>query len=200
MNEAISRSMGIEYNTENKGAYGATQQLVQLSERTIRTYIDTFIQYVNTYLIPKLMVMNYPQITNYPVLTYSQFNDEITTPVLQLIQQMLQMTMDATANRQVNADTTNTVDTTGKVSANSKVAQNERSNIALNAETTPNTSSKSTPQDGAAGGFDRELFNALVDALPYKLQEQSGYASDKRRKLLQEYRTSTLTGYSKKAT
>lgn len=200
MNEAISRSMGIEYNSLGKngngsGGYGTSQLLQEVSERTIRTYIDAFVDYINTYLIPKLMVVNYPQLTNYPTLSYSEFSNEVPSSLLQLLQGMLQMTSDSSTqtNNAISQDSTGT-----STNQNNQATGNKGGGVALNSDTSNNTvtSIQSGTQDVSVGGFNVATFEAMVRALPERIQDQLGYSSDRRRKLLSEYRTSTSTGYT----
>lgn len=191
MNEAISRAMGVEYNSLGKngngnGGYGLSSELVQLSERTVRTYIDNFVQYINTYLIPKLMVVNYPNITNYPVLSYSEYRSEIPSPLVQMLQQLLTLCIDQPQAPKAEAE------------PKSKSSQ-KGDNTVLNAETAEtasNNKTKPSSQDGGAGvKFNREMFDELVAALPKTMQDQLGYTAERRNKLLSPHQTSTQTGY-----
>lgn len=215
MNEAISRSMGIEFNSLGKngngsGGYGTSQLLHSLSERTIRTYIDAFVDYVNTYLIPKLMVVNYPQLTNYPMLSYSEFTSEVPSSLLQLVQALMQMTVDIgqaetqaqLAREQFDHQKEQAVE--GNNIAREGLAVKEKAakkggGVALNAETSTTTNpSQPSSQDGEAGGFNRSIYEQMIDALPGRVKEQLGYTDDKRKKLLNDYRTSTSTGYTQR--
>lgn len=215
MNEAISRSMGIEFNSLGKngngsGGYGTSQLLHALSERTIRTYVDAFVDYINTYLIPKLMVANYPQLKNYPMLSYSEFTSEVPSSLLQLLQSLMQMTVDissAETQAQLARETLEQKATATQegnaiaregLAAKSEVAK-KGGGVALNAETTnvsASNSSQSSSQDGEAGGFKRPVFDQMIDALPARIRDQLGYSEEKRKKLLADYRTSTSTGYT----
>lgn len=209
MNDAIARAMGVEFTTLGKygngnGGYGTSQMLGQLSERTIRGYIDSFVQYVNTYLIPKLMVVNYPNLTNYPVLTYSPYSSEVPTPLIQLVQQLMQMTMTATVQREKTALTLQAnqpISNSSKPNPNSSNSKSKSGgDTALNNELNfaDMTSTKSTPQDGAAGGFDKALFDQLIDALPKTIRDQLGYTQEKRQRLMSPYQTSTQYVYRKR--
>lgn len=192
MNEAISRAMGVEYNSLGKngnssGGYGLSSELVQLSERTVRTYIDNFVQYVNTYLIPKLMVVNYPNITNYPVLSYSEYRSEIPSPLVQMLQQLITLCVD-----QPQAP---------KAESAGKSDSKKGDNTVLNAETNSSDKNKAkTPtQDAGAGvSFNKEMFDGIIASLPKTMQDQLGYTAEKRRELLSPHQTSTQTGYKER--
>ena len=208
MNEAISRSMGIEYNSLGKngngsGGYGTSQLLREVSERTIRTYIDAFVDYINTYLIPKLMVVNYPNLTNYPMLSYSEFSTEVPSSLLQLLQGIMQMSVDVSNAgtqaqlAQSQLDQANTANASGS----DKQAAKKGGDVALNAETsnTTNNSGQSSSQDDEAGGFNKSIYDSMIEALPERIRDQLGYSEEKRRRLLAEYRTSTSTGYTRRS-
>lgn len=90
--DGIYRSMGLGFLTseEGRGAnYKLSDAMSKASGRYVQGLLIQFLEYVNTYLIPKLVLVNWPEVTNFPVLKVDESNQADPASVLNAYSQMV---------------------------------------------------------------------------------------------------------------
>lgn len=208
MNSAIAESMGVDWATLGKdgnssGGYGHSANLVAATERVIRMYVDNFCAHVNTYLIPKLLVQNFPELTHYPVLRYSTVTHIDPSPKLNAIGMLVNASMKTGSSVQASSgDATDDQLPAGTDDKKpGKPSQKPTENFAElpRQGAGQKTSSEAIPEGQGAtsssGGFNAAEFQKIVDALPVDVREMLGFERDRRKRLMGKFRNSKQTAY-----
>ena len=77
---AMARAMGIDFNTirqaQGADAGNAVGKFMDMTEQTIETLLREFASTVNLFLIPKLMLLNWPDVRVYPRISFEQDTKE----------------------------------------------------------------------------------------------------------------------------
>lgn len=92
--EAIYRSMGIGFATMGKGdntsgTYTVGESLSRAAQVYVQMLQQQFLDYLNLYLIPKLVLINWPDAQRFPVLKVSMQNRADASSVLNAFAQMV---------------------------------------------------------------------------------------------------------------
>lgn len=199
MNSAIAEAMGVEWSTLGKdgngsGGYGHSNNLMSASERVIRMYVDNFCAHVNTYMIPKLVVQNFPQLKQYPVLRYSTVTHIDPSPKLNAIGMLVNAAMKTgSGGSGDNGEGTPAGEV--KNSGNKKPVK-----FADTSAPGQGTSPVAGAKDAGASksGFDEGEFAKIVAALPTDVREMLGFERDRRKELMAQFRLSRQTAYAVK--
>ncbi|WP_155299025.1 phage portal protein family protein [Deinococcus kurensis] len=219
MNAAIAEAMGVEWGNLGKdgnssGGYGHSANLMRTSERVVRTYVDNFCAHVNTYLIPKLLVQNFPTLTTYPTLKYAVHGQVDASPKLNaigmLVNAAIKQAKPAPAPAQPAGEPGDAKASSkpGAKPGGGKVEKFADPVPGAKPGTDPDKAGKGADAPGAqgaslsgdSGGFDPEEFKKIVAALPSDVREMLGFERDRRRELLRTHRSSVQTGYKPKVT
>jgi len=189
MDNAIAESMGMDWATISKGGngsggYGHSTNLMGASERVIRMYVDNFCAHVNTYLIPKLLIQNFPHLRRFPVLRYSTVGHVDASPKLN----MLGMLINAAIKQGQGKPKDGEAKDSG--SGNKKPGGGPAKFAEGGTEDAAGTQS--------AGGFDPQEFRLIVNELPKETREMLGFERDRRQALMAQYRQGQTTVYRKK--
>lgn len=94
MDEAIYKAMGMTFSTmgrgdNSSGTYTVGGALSEAAQRNVMRLLNQFLEYVNIYLIPKLVLVNYPDAVNFPTLKVPQNSVGDSSSVLNAYAQMV---------------------------------------------------------------------------------------------------------------
>lgn len=94
--DGIYRSMGLGFLTSEAegGDYKKSDAMSAASGRYVQGLLIQFLEYVNTYLIPKLVLVNWPQATNFPVLKVDESDRADPASVLNAYSQMVSASLN----------------------------------------------------------------------------------------------------------
>lgn len=76
---AMARAMGMDWNTISSGEgmkYTAMGALEGITKNTVRRLLNEFVTTINLYLIPKLVMVNWPRVKRYPRIGYDMESRE----------------------------------------------------------------------------------------------------------------------------
>lgn len=98
MDEAIYKSMGMTFSTmgrgdNSSGTYTVGAELSQAATRNVQRISKQFIDYINAYLVPKLVMVNWPDVTNYPTLQVTHLHGAEAASILNAFGQMISVSM-----------------------------------------------------------------------------------------------------------
>jgi hypothetical protein len=104
---AIARALGIDWNTIAGGAegmkYTAASTLEGITRNTVRRLLGEFISVLNTQLIPKLVLLNWPTVKRYPRIVYDMESREDFSASANLMGMLINAAKDS-----LNANATGT--------------------------------------------------------------------------------------------
>jgi len=110
MDEAIYRSMGVGFATMGKGenqsgTYTVGRTLSEAAEMYVQMLQQQFLDYLNLYLIPKLILINWPDEKRFPILKVSFASRADASSVLNAFAQMVSASLvEGGFNQQVFED------------------------------------------------------------------------------------------------
>lgn len=116
---AIARAMGIDWNTVRQTQAGDAANIsdfIDITQQTIKTLLREFASIINLFLIPKLVLLNYPDVRNYPRIDFGEDRPEDFSASANLMGMLVNAALEslpkATPPSQ-NADGTTTPGTPG---------------------------------------------------------------------------------------
>ena len=172
---AIARALGIDFNTIQSGEgiqNVNVSAFMDITQNTIKTLLTEFASAVNLYLIPKLLVLNFPGLTRFPRLEFDFDQDEDFSASANLLGMLInastQMVQQSKTSTKMNAE--------GKAVTTQEPFGAEDITQALTAmmEALP-------PRFKKALGYDEQTVEARMDA--YRSSQQNRYARDTRKPL-----------------
>ena len=94
MDEGIYRAMGTSFSTLGKGenrsgTYTVGEELSATAARNVERIVKQFLDYTNTYVIPKLVMVNWPEALNYPTLKAGKRTEGEVSAILNAYGQMI---------------------------------------------------------------------------------------------------------------
>jgi hypothetical protein len=90
--DGIYRSMGLGFLTsegDSGGNYKLSDAVTKASGRYMQSLLIQFLEYINTYLIPKLVLVNWPEAVNFPTLKVDESERADPASVLNAYSQMV---------------------------------------------------------------------------------------------------------------
>lgn len=100
---AMARAMGIDFNTirqaQGADAGSAVGQFMDMTDKTIEMLLREFASVVNLFLIPKLILLNWPEVRIYPRITFIENAQEDFSPSANLMGMLINASIQASTSQ-----------------------------------------------------------------------------------------------------
>jgi hypothetical protein len=201
--QQIMRAMGIEFSNmiRSDGNAQPTAGQFSVTEQSVRTYLKEFTSVVNLYLIPKLVGVNYPQITNYPRLVVD-FNaagdDRAAANLLGMVLNQAAATVQARLAVEQQAAQAKAAGTGETASGSTGQSQKgSGSTPSRKSGSTAKFAESNTGSDTSSGaGIGAEIGSVMKEimaSLPTKMKRLLGVLDDEQRQQIRDYRVGGQT-------
>lgn len=200
---ALARAMGMDWNTIASGEgmrYTAVGQLESITRNTVRRLLNEFATTVNFYLIPKLVLLNWPTVRRYPRIRYDMDTREDFSASANLMGMIINAAL-AQSNARANAAIT-LKQAKINLEAQSIKARQSSSNYAHTDEELENLqlfadldlSEEENELEGSSHEVP-EMMRQILSALPPRFKRALGYDEVELQERMAQYRKSAHSLY-----